>query len=165
MLAGCVFPNAACSRCVTENQPLTFKGSLSSCAAQLLHGKVFLLYFAFLCFPFPRRLDHIGPTSVTESVSRWWKVLVCGAAYWHWWVLIKLLAGLNQERRGQNTLCHLRLTRTAAPSGEDLPALCTAEQKKQIKGTIKETGFLQDFNEVMGKSPMGKTLSLLEKGF
>lgn len=108
---------------------------------------------------FPDGLTTLVPLQ-WQSVSRWWKVLVCGAAYWRWWVLIKLLAGLNQERRGQNTLCHLRLTRTAAPSGEDLPALCTAERKEQMKGTIEETGFLQDFN---GKEPNGKDLIFVGK--
>lgn len=83
MLADCVFPNPARSRCVRENQPITSKGSLSSCAAHLLHRKVFLLCFAFPCFPFPKLLDHsdIGPASVTESVSRWWKE-VKGACLW-----------------------------------------------------------------------------------
>lgn len=103
------------------------------------------LVFCLPCFLCPRLADHgdIGPTSVTEceqSVKQ-----VRGGSLWC--CLLALMSFnemLSQERTGQNTPCHLRLTWTAAPFGKDLPALWIAEQKERIKGTITENWCLLD---------------------
>lgn len=166
MLADSIFPNWACTWCVTENQPVTFKDSLSLCSA--LVSKGISLVFCLPLLPLSKttwlqwRWPHFSDRKCEQAWNRW-KVVVLDAAYWHWWVLMKCLAGLNQERRGQNVpviWSSLGLQLLLARIYQLFEQLSKKNECYHQRKLVL-AGFLQDFATVMGKEPKGKELVCL----
>ena len=169
MLADSVFPNWACSWCVTENQPVTFKDSLSLCSSFIVSKGISLVFClpllplsqtTWLQWRWPHFSDRKCERAVKQVKGGFLKCCLLALMTFH-----EILS--RTEPRKERTKCPLsskaRLGCSYFWQGftSSLNSWAKGKNERYHQRKLVLAGFLQDFNTVMGKEPKGKELICL----